>query len=773
MHKQIIIRDRQEFDPDDWNRTEQFVQDTLDHLVRDAITDDLKYAGFDVAQTSSVEITVAPGRLHADGEVYVNETLETFNLLSLLPVANKRVVAIVAYATTIETDVQERDFLVDVDSEQMEPAAVPMVRQRKANVDRVAGVAGADPQPPTTGAENLAVCLVTLGTAGILSIEMVAANRLESLEAVGTRVGALEVWRGQAGTRLETLASDLAGLAGQGQDVAHANVLEAIMFDVARIRRAVELPDVYAAYGADLLLTEERADTDTVGYAARIEEGLTFPLAAQDVGLVSLFNPFDAGVKVYGNGLMLPAHSSELRVAVPGYSGAVSLTQYQVQTWALVKKHTTRKRTRWGNRWKDTRSVTKLRVLRRSTPGPNGEPVGSEYPVAPILFNKAAADEDLSGWRAEQSVRSRGQVRHIRGRHYRLDRWTEPYWTQIATEVSVDGALRAQSFLNAQDGWLTRVGLYFTTLAATGDVRVMLTELTEAGTPDMAAVVADVTLARADMALYPLETTVEIGPAFLRAGRRYAIVLLSQAAHSVALGDPLAYSGGASFYSVDGAFFTGSQTDDLKFNLYYAKFARTWLQVQLDPLSLGGGISEIDLIEEGWTPESTSAVYEVQASGQPWVPLAELPDSAVNGPLHLLPTLLNFRVTLSGTPDVMPGINLAATQQHLQRPATAMTFVSDAWTLAAASQTIKVKVVSADFVEADHDLTISLLAGPGETAEAADAVETETLADGTTVRTATFNFAAPGYSQFKVKLVGATAGATSVFTIDEYSWIAL
>lgn len=770
MRKAVIYRPRQKHVAEDHNNLQDFVRDTFDDLTRDAVTDDKKYSGFAVTQTSTTEIAVAPGRLYDSGRQHINESVTAFSLLSRLPLATKRKVAVVAFAATVDTDVQARDFLINVVTRETEPQAVAMERLRRSNLDIVNGVEGPDPQAPTVSAETLVIALVTLGTTGILSIEMVAANRLENVEALSGRVTQLDNWRAAAGTRLETLASDLSGLANRQTDSAQATLLEHLLFDVARVRRAIELPSTYTGYGADMLHTTEQSATGTAGYSARIEEGLTFAPDAQDIRLMSLFNPYDANIITHGSGLVLPAYEHAKRIEVQGNSGSRSLTEYPVTTWALVKKTFSRIRTRWGNRYKDISFNTATTVLRRTTAGPNGEPPDSKYPIEPILYKLSGE----AGTVFKTEIKTTGRTTFSNRRRYiRQTAYTEPYWSHITEAVAVDGALRAQSFLNAQDGWMTRIGLYFTQLAASGDIKVAVCELTDGGTPDRESVIAEVTLARAAMQLYPAETTVDIGPAFLRAGRRYAIVLLSQAAHHVAMGDPLAYSGGAFFHSIDGAYFSGDQTEDMKFAVYYARFIRTWLQVQLSPLSLSGGISDIDLINTGWVPEATGLQFEVQASGGQWTAIDELPPDATSGPLAALPPLLNFRAILSGTPDVMPGIDLSKTQQELTRPKVTFTHFATQVTLPAASSTIKVKTILAGYVEANHDLTVTLLCGPaGATVETADTVVDKAIEGGLIERLSTFNTAA-AQTQFTIKMAGGTVAATDTFVVQERSYVAL
>ncbi|NKW09408.1 hypothetical protein HGG76_05785 [Ochrobactrum tritici] len=73
---------------------------------------------------------------------------------------------------SIDTNVQPRTFLVDVDTEQTEARAVATETRRFANVNAVPGVEAADPQPPVLDSNVLAVAYIHLNTAGIVSITL-------------------------------------------------------------------------------------------------------------------------------------------------------------------------------------------------------------------------------------------------------------------------------------------------------------------------------------------------------------------------------------------------------------------------------------------------------------------------------------------------------------------------------------------------------------------------------------------------------------------------
>ena len=122
----------------------------------------------------------------------------------------------------------------------------------------VAGTEAATPVKPTVSSDLVTVAWVTLDTVGIKSIEMNTAAELESTQNNDARLIDLEDWRAQTGNRLDTLATDISGLASQQQDTAASNLVQQLASDVARLKELNELEDNYTDYGADRYLTDRR-----------------------------------------------------------------------------------------------------------------------------------------------------------------------------------------------------------------------------------------------------------------------------------------------------------------------------------------------------------------------------------------------------------------------------------------------------------------------------------------------------------------------------------
>jgi hypothetical protein len=527
------------------------------------------------------------------------------------------------------------------------------------------------------------------------------------------------------------------------------------------LRNKVYEPGAYIYYGTDHFLTEEGSNPDHASFDAEVGEGIRFPEAGSATSTLALLNPNNVYVTLT-NGFVLPKYGHGLRMDLTGYSGETRMAQYTYEATEIRQLTRSRERRRYGT----TREVcTNGTWWRQGT-----------YDMAHNVFR-------LNGetWEVINGVPDRmpngqvipnGNVHWVRVRQFWIDIYQEPYWERVTATASINGQQIAQTFLNSQDGWLSQVGLFVSRKAATGDITVLIAE-TSFGMPDLTRVLSRTTIPVADIKVGTIsggiglpslvETRIVLPPTYLVAGRRYAIVCVTTGDHYVAMSNTdNGVVQGTFFVSTDGAFFAGNLTDDLKLRLYFARFERTRLSVELTALQLAGGILDIDILNEGITPPACRTDFEVQVNGA-WMPL----DGPPNGPnLSGLPAILPFRVTLTGTTDLMPGFGLTGSQVIVSRPKTSFTWIGATRTLGSPSNSIKVIVDLQAYDEATHDCTVSLLTGPALAgSETADVVEDVVLPDGSLRRTAIFNVSA--VSTYAVRIVGATTSAADVFLVGE------
>lgn len=761
MERKVIHRDRQKLQSDDNNSMQDFAQASIDHIVYDTIDPGKGYAGFSASKTAATEVTLDNGRLYAGGAVYARDEDVVVDMFNLLPITTKKRVAIVAYGQTVDTDVQPRDFLIDAQTGVTEPQSVAMERLRRAEVSTVAGTEGPDPSYPATDATVTIIAYVLLDTTGVVSIEQWQPTKVPNLRNISGRTEALESWRGVIAGQVDTLRTDLSALGDQLGAAAPMADLAGLTELVEQMRQDLYAPATYIHYGTDHFLTEGSSYTGHVDYDAVIDEGIRFPDdGASAPAALALLDPNNVFVKAE-NGFVLPKYSHAMRMDLTGYTGETRVANYTYETSTITELTRSRTRRRYGT----TRTVcTNSRFWSQGT-----------YDQAAATFERNGETFEVLNAPDLMPDGSRvpnGNTNWVRLKQYWVDSYAEPYWDRVQTTSALNGQQVAQTFLNSQDGWLSQVGLYFSRKADAGDVSVLVCE-TAFGMPNLERVISKTTLAVASIQVGAIstgaglpslvETKLPIIPAYLKAGKRYAIVLVTTGDHYVAMSNTdNGTVQGTFFASTDGAFFAGNLVDDMKMRLYFAKFERRRLAVELQSLQLAGGILDIDLINEGITPPACRADYEVQIAGA-WIPF----DAEPNGPdLSGLPALLPLRVTLTGTTDLMPGIGLTNSQAIVRRPKTAFTWISTQRTLGSGTTSVIVALDLQGFDDTDHDLTISLLTGATLAGtEAADVVEDVTLFDGTVRRTATFNIASE--TDYAVKIVGATVSAANTFHVAE------
>lgn len=753
MEKQVIFRDRQEAQSADFNNAQDFTRDTFDDLVLDAIESGKAYAGFIVTQRSATEIDVAPGRYYRQGEIYVRDVMVTKDLFSSLPVAVKRIVAVVTWGQEIESDVQPRDFLVDAETRLTEPQAVAMERQRYAMVETIAGLESADPQPPVLDAAVTAIAYVTLGTTGILSIQMVADNALANLGAVSDRTTLLENWRAVTEPRVTTIASDIAGIANAIKSLTPIRITTQIAQDVALVKDRLNIEDDGRDYASDNFLAVTESDPVASGYDALVEEGVRFPWAASADAALALFNPLDAGVKLHGDGLLLPAYVNSARLILNQYAGELSVSQYQYQTHTMIQRSMTRLRVRFGpsftvctnSAYWQSGMVTSTQV--EKNPG--------EFQIIHTL-SKDGETFEIENWDEIES----NSTKWARLRKLWYDAIEVPYWDRVITNLTVNGSQIGQTFLNSQDGWLTQVVLNFTKLGADGAVGITVCECYR-GAPDLESVLSHVTVNRSDLRLHPLQTVVDIPPVFLQAGGRYAVLVTTGGNHFVATVSGADYAQGTMFYSTDGAYFQADLTKDLMLELRFARFNRAYVEVNLQPLQLAGGITAIDLLAEGFVPASTELRYEVQVSGQ-WYTLDQYSADCLN----TLPAVLPLRAVYVGTRDVMPGIRLTGSRARVSRPKTAFKHFSKGRTLGSSSNHVEVHALLENFSSGAHTLAIKLKIGGSEVAHSSVSDEVLDADDGRVRRKAIFNLGS-ATSSYAIIFLGTTTAAQNTFHVAQ------
>ncbi len=758
MEKQIIFRDYQEQQGVDHNDLQRHARASIDRVVKDAVTAVRRFSGFAVTKTAQVEITIAPGAMYGPSDVqtetgtavYGRNTPVVQSMLPYLPAAAKRIVSVSFHGAENETDVQERDFLVNVESGQTEPDAVPMVRSRDAAISFTQGAEASDPQPPALPVAHVEVARVLLDPVQVVSVTMMDANKVVSTDALDTRAKGLEAFRDRIGPRVDSLASDLAALANALRTRGAARGITQLYQDVARLKERFEIPDDAADYGADRFLMLDESDhtnSAALGYDCKVEEGLRFADANADVFELSIFSANDPNAALQG-GLLVPAYDHDLKLSIDVLATDIGIAQYGFQEIDIVQRTMSRARLRYGSIFTVCSNTSWWQA--------------GQYDSAAGVFRKdgetfEVLDFDrIESW---QGVHTSNRLRQVWE-----DSYQDPYWDYVTTEHAIEGAQVAQSFLCSNDTWMTKFGFFLTVKAANEAVHVTICEVSN-GVPDLEKAILHQAVAHGDLKIGEF-TEISCMPTFLKSGKRYAMVLTSNANHKVGLATGQGYLDGTFFYSTDGAYYIGDLTKDMMLRIYGAKFRAPQVTIEFDAINLDGGIRTIDLIAPMIVPASSQIIFEVQPGGSgAWVQLTSDDLSAFAS----TPPLAHFRGRFLGTRDIMPGIMLTGSRVKIARPKVTLKHVSTPITLAAASDNITVKYTLEGFDETPHNFTCLLRQGTtNETPDSTTTVQLPDLPNNTNrfERTFVFELGAP-ITQFRLIEDGATNSAGNTFHAAE------
>lgn len=746
MESKVIFHDGMDNDPADYTALQGYAQRSLDNVVADTITPAQRYAGFAVTKTGPTTIRVAPGRLYSAGHVYARQTEFIKDFVTSLPVAGKKIVAVVAWGQESDTDTRPREFLINEETGASEPRVVAMERARIANVNTAAGAEAPDPTPPLVDVGYTVLAHVLLTPTGVDTVTMLADNEIPNLAGVAAEVDVLETWRQKAEPLISTLSSDLSRIANGIKGNASSDVLARTLVRLAVVEEQAGIPSNAADSDADFFLTADESDLTNPNFLAKVEEGIRFAADAESESVLAIFDPLNPRAMIK-NGVMFPAYDREAWLQSGLQAGEAQIAGYSYATHEMVQRTMSRQRIRYGE---------EFTVCTNNLWWQTGK-----FDYTSWTFKRAGETFEVLG---EVTLDVYGSYAHnvIRLRKVWNDTVTETYWDRVTIDHTVNGAQIAETWLQGQDIWLDAVGLYFTRLAAAGAMNVALCEVSNYGLPDLTKVIAITTLDRAAMKLAPEETVVPITPTYLQAGKRYAIVLTTAADHWVATVPGESFTQGTFFYVLDGAYAQGDGTRDLMFRLHRARFRAARAVIELGGLQLSGGILAIDILADTIIPGSTTLNYEIQVGGI-WYPLFAV-DQYILGQGGNIPPLLPFRVVFNGSVDMMPAVKLLDSRVRVSRPRTTFRHITMERTLPAPSTQIRVIHRYEYFDGAFHTATCRLLTGAGFATEVTASSTSDVIdpTDGALERTSVFNLGA-AVSAYKIDTRGTTTSAQKTF----------
>lgn len=774
MQRTVIVQDYQQVDTEDYNNFGAFAREGIDSLVGDAVTIDKKFVGFPVVSSGPAEVTVGAGRFYRAGQVFFNndDGGVSIDMISNLPAVAKRIARIVVYGNTIETDVKPKTFLVDPDTMHTEGRDVSVESRRQAYIGVIYGVENATPEPPTPQSDYIGICDIVLTTSGIEDggIEMLDENRLPSVSGNTESIEEIEQRLAEVGPELDTAKSAIAALANGLLGKADSEFVNEISAKVNSISDSVNgISSTLEVLGAairalstaqpttplqsfyDSALDDNLFDTAHVDWNAKLQDGVRYPNAATASANITLSNALDPLVKVSDN-LVVPDYISKLRLSVAGSGGEYALTNTTVETLSVKRLA----RARFIRRYS---KIEGIHILGLTYDKPN-------YDSEKLLFIRSG--ETFATIEPYRIVE--WDLKVLKGSCI-IAVMRKPYFRRILSPVTWGGAVTGQTFVSPQDGYLTKLDLFFSRKGSSGDVQIAICEVDASGRPDLNSVLERETLAAS--AILPSKngvtpTPINFTPVALRKGDTYAVVIITNGPHFVRYANGNRLTSGSYYWMMDGAWVKDSVSRDLAMGLYFAEFTNPVSEVQLTALELAGGIDSIDINADTATFDNTALEFQIR-EGNVWRTIGE--DETA---LATKPAVAQFRAVFRGTKDVQPalGIGAARSTVKLGRPATGRTWVTKEITLPSAATKIVIKDKHANWNNTYNAETVTVLRGASfATVETADSVTYYTDSDGSRVYERTYNLGASATS-FKIKGVGTTSSGDHCDTIPQVGYVA-
>ena len=743
VQRRVPIRARQYSNAADMANIGVFAVGADDALGRDIVGPDVAWTEMSVTEESSSSVRVNFGRVWRDGKFYgdPDASSEVVSVITALPTSTKKIVTIIGTGAEVEGAILPRQFK-NTETGVKEPQSVATEIRRALSIDYVAGAEAAVPQAPTLDPSYVPIANITLGTGGIENIDLLVDYRLPTTQRLNSRLLSVETFRQAIGSRVETLASDLSTLRGSFGAL-NVPALRQSQRRLAELEDRIGIDDTGLLSGFDRFLDESETNVDHVDYDARVEEGVRFSYDAVAAEVPSLLNPTEPRVKTL-SGWTLPTHQKTRRLDIWGQGVSVNVASYQYANTSFTIYPGAKRRRRYGPSM----------VVSGTSDFWQSAAYGFNY-----LTRTFAVDGET--WQATDEWQE-GGVTYYRVQQY----WDDAirYWNgyQALTPTAANGYLVGQTFLNAQAGWMTEIGLRFGKVDPAYGVSVFVCRAPN-GEPDVEQVVATGSLAAGEAVASEgdpqpgVENKVTLTPVFLEPGERYAVVLVTGGDYAVACRADNALSNGA-FFIGDGAAWAPDLGKDMAMRLYFAEFDAAYTAFQLNTVTLSGGITDLDLISTEHVPDGAELYWLVRFDGE-WRRLEK-----VNGthPLASAPQTLELQLVMVGTREIMPAIRLADTELNLCRAGAGFTHLSEVRDAGSNASGVRVELDIAAWDAAKHSLAVTIESGANSDAPAS--TSDRVLPDGKIRRVMDFTLTAPSQT-YQIKMVGTTTDDVAPFVV--------
>ncbi len=742
VQRRVPTRAKQYGNSTDMNNVGLFAMGADDALGLDIVGPNVAWTEMNVAKEGATSVRVTLGRVWKDGKFYANPDAgsQVVPLSTFTPTSTKRIVTIVATGMEEENKPLPR-YIKNTVTGAKQSEVVPTEVRRVLTLGGQPGLEAPSPLPPALDPLYIPIANVTMSRDGVDEVQMLTDYQLPNMQGMQARLISLEAYRQVIGTRVETLASDLAVT---NDKIGRFNLpaLRQGLKRLAELEDRLGIDEGVLLFGYDRFMSEADSDTAHIGYKARIDEGLRVDWAARHTVSAQLLNPNEPRIKTI-SGWTLPAHDEVLRLDSWGQYQSVNISSYQYANTSFTIFPGPKRRRRYGT---------------SQVHAANSDFWASiQYSVNYLTRTFKTGSEN---WQITDEW-IEGGVTYYRVEQYWDDKL--PYWNgyQNINPTAENGYLAAQSFLNAQAGWLTRIGLRFARVDDQHGIRVYVCKV-KGGEPDMSEVVATGSVAagalKASVPGPGIENSVVITPVFLEPGQRYAVCVVSGGDHAISCRNDNELSNGT-FFIGDGNTWVADLAKDMNLRLYFAAFTSSYVAFQLQTVTLAGGITDIDVIGTEHTPDGTELFYLIQVDGV-W---KRLERTVGTHPLAGLPQTLPMMVVMVGTREVMPAMKLGTgTEIRLYRADDDFLHFSEILNAGTNVNTVDVDLSLANWDPAKHTLAVAVLSGANT--DAPDVTTDYPQPDGTILRKFTFGLTAPSQT-YQIRITYSTTDITDQLVV--------
>jgi hypothetical protein len=709
----------------DFDNIGKFAVKGLDDAVGGVIAYPNHWAGFTVSQVGATIARVTPGSLFNNSLVFAADETTDVDLMLNLPgiSGNRRWVGLVAQGEVLPVD-ETREIEVDADTGETVLIAVPkIIKEVPAN--------------------QCLIAYVLLGTTGILGFVPGSQWRAKTLYEVEGRVTSLELTLSNTIQRTTTLETNLANLAARMTMIPRPEIMLQLKTDIAAMRRTLKMPTAARSYWYDPGLQQDDWDKQHPQWLARVREGTRFPYAQIVDSQMSLLNPSALDIKTTEN-VLLPVWTEEARITVEGTGGTRDISQQVHTVQHAVANTVSYTSISYGPSFGVCENQAEWANISDVRAGETFNVAGTEYVAQGVaqgtLVNSVTGNlTNFSEYNANPA--SAGHQGYAVAQ-VQYNSWSETYWSYWTEEIGVNGSIYGQTFLNAQPCIMTSIDLQFTKAAADGEVHLFLCICDGTGAPRFDKAIAFTSKPANQLTVG--WNKFSFRPTLLETGKRYAWYTVTVGNHQLQTVTGNKFAQGSLFWATDGAWAQGDPLQDFCFRLNTAKFASTRTVIQFNSLTCPLGMTEIQLLYQGWAPPGTSMTWQVKPTGDTeWFDILDGDAS----PLYGLPALCELRAVFVGTTDLAPALLMDVTARSAaMRVRPDMKAVSDPLVFGFSSDIITMVTTIDRFDPTYATYTPQIIVGTTPVSASVSTVALDPDKPGRRTVTSVFNLGAPATS---------------------------